>query len=300
MSGKSRAVREAPSDEAAAGGRGPPRRLRDRIRALSAISMEQGINPETVDEAGNAAAACPARRGRLVACVQVSFFRGRPELGQLVQPPSSTRSTRTARSSTPSWGPFDEDKPDPRSILLSHGDAQRRERDRRGLHPTAGRRWRSPGPQRGEKASQEHRPQSTTTARRLAARRLSSAWCRRSWRQWWRRPLEVCFASRSTMGQPHQGHQRVSAASWPTEGASGRIQYREVWNNCLHDLNARRRLRHDAQVLTAASAGQGMRWHPDGRTGADRRRAGQACARWRQRLYPGSTTSSAGVAMGRS
>ena len=46
-------------------------RLRDRIRALSAISMEQSINPETVDEAD--VFALHAEGGQ--ACVQVFFFR---------------------------------------------------------------------------------------------------------------------------------------------------------------------------------------------------------------------------------
>ena len=46
-------------------------RLRDRIRALSAISMESQINPETVDEAD--VFAVHAEGGQ--ACVQVFFFR---------------------------------------------------------------------------------------------------------------------------------------------------------------------------------------------------------------------------------
>ena len=46
-------------------------RLRDRIRALSAISMEQSINPETLEEAD--VFALHAEGGQ--ACVQVFFFR---------------------------------------------------------------------------------------------------------------------------------------------------------------------------------------------------------------------------------
>src|SRR5579875_466162 len=46
-------------------------RLRDRIRALSAISMEQSINPETVEEAD--VFALHMEGGQ--ACVQVFFFR---------------------------------------------------------------------------------------------------------------------------------------------------------------------------------------------------------------------------------
>ena len=46
-------------------------KLRDRIRALSAISMESQINPETVEEAD--AFAIHAEGGQ--ACVQVFFFR---------------------------------------------------------------------------------------------------------------------------------------------------------------------------------------------------------------------------------
>src|ERR1700761_4693755 len=75
LTGKSRAVMRRLSTEMTAAAEEMEferaARLRDRIRALSAISMEQSINPETVEEAD--VFALHVEGGQ--ACVQVFFFR---------------------------------------------------------------------------------------------------------------------------------------------------------------------------------------------------------------------------------
>ena len=120
MSGKSRAVMsrlsadmQAASDdmefETAA-------RLRDRIRALSAISMEQGVNPETVVEAD--VFALFAEGGQ--ACVQVFFFRAGQNWGNRAYFPRVDKADTDAEILDSFLGQFYEDKPVPRLILLSH------------------------------------------------------------------------------------------------------------------------------------------------------------------------------------
>ena len=132
-------------------------RLRDRIRALSAISMEQSINPETVEEAD--VFALHMEGGQ--ACVQVFFFRagqnwgnrayfprvntmvseaetlmeGRSDSGpDPIETASEADRQATEDRSDPDHdapdacgailesflGQFYEDKPTPRLILLSH------------------------------------------------------------------------------------------------------------------------------------------------------------------------------------
>ena len=125
MSGKSRAVMgrlsqdmQAASDdldfETAA-------RLRDRIRALSAISMEQSINPETVVEAD--VFALHVEGGQ--ACVQVFFFRAGQNWGNRAYFPRVTNAVDKGPDEDADildsfLGQFYEDKPVPRLILLSH------------------------------------------------------------------------------------------------------------------------------------------------------------------------------------
>ena len=91
-------------------------RLRDRIRALSMISMEQGINPETVDEAD--VFALHAEGGQ--ACVQVFFFRAGQNWGNRAYFPRVDRADEDGDIVDAFLGQFYEDKPIPRLILLSH------------------------------------------------------------------------------------------------------------------------------------------------------------------------------------
>jgi len=113
-------------------------RLRDRIRALSSITLEQSINPETVDEAD--VFALHAEGGQ--ACVQVFFFRagqnwgnrayfprvntmiapdqGEAEVGADDTPANNPSADENGAILDAFLGQFYEDKPIPRLILLSH------------------------------------------------------------------------------------------------------------------------------------------------------------------------------------
>ena len=81
LCGKSRAVLSRLSSDMTAAAQAMEferaAKLRDRIRALSAISLEQAINPETVEEAD--VFALHVAGGQ--ACVQVFFFRARQNWG---------------------------------------------------------------------------------------------------------------------------------------------------------------------------------------------------------------------------
>ncbi|HEX8234057.1 MAG TPA: excinuclease ABC subunit UvrC [Caulobacteraceae bacterium] len=91
-------------------------RLRDRIRALSAISMEQSINPETVVEAD--VFALHSEGGQ--ACVQVFFFRAGQNWGNRAYFPRVDRADTDPEILDAFLGQFYEDKPVPRLLLLSH------------------------------------------------------------------------------------------------------------------------------------------------------------------------------------
>jgi excinuclease ABC subunit C len=91
-------------------------RIRDRIRALASISAEQGINPETVDEAD--VFALHAEGGQ--ACVQVFFFRAGQNWGNRAYFPRVDRADTDEEILDAFLGQFYDDKPIPRLILLSH------------------------------------------------------------------------------------------------------------------------------------------------------------------------------------
>jgi excinuclease ABC subunit C len=120
MTGKSRAVMRRLSDDMSRASDDMEfeiaARLRDRIRALSAISMEQGVNPETVEEAD--VFALHAEGGQ--ACVQVFFFRAGQNWGNRAYFPRVDKSDEDGDIIDAFLGQFYEDKPIPRLILLSH------------------------------------------------------------------------------------------------------------------------------------------------------------------------------------
>ncbi|HEY0051918.1 MAG TPA: excinuclease ABC subunit UvrC, partial [Caulobacteraceae bacterium] len=116
LTGKSRAVvkRLAADMQAASDDMDFERaaRYRDRIRALSAITMEQSINPETVSEAD--VFALFAEGGQ--ACVQVFFFRAGQNWGGRAYFPRVDKADEDAEIITAFLGQFYEDKPVPRLI----------------------------------------------------------------------------------------------------------------------------------------------------------------------------------------
>jgi excinuclease ABC subunit C len=88
-------------------------RVRDRIRALSAISMENSFSAEGVAEAD--VFALHAEGGQ--ACVQVFFYRGGQNWGGRAYFPRVDRSDTDAEILSAFLGQFYEDKPVPRQIL---------------------------------------------------------------------------------------------------------------------------------------------------------------------------------------
>ena len=121
-------------------------KLRDRIRALSAIAMEQSINPETVVEAD--VFALHSEGGQ--ACVQVFFFRAGQNWGNRGYFPRVDKADEDPEILDSFLGQFYEDKPIPRLILLSH-DVPNRELLAEAFALKAGRKVEIARPMRGEK-----------------------------------------------------------------------------------------------------------------------------------------------------
>ncbi len=124
LRGKSREVIDRLSGEmaAAAGALEFERaaRLRDRVRALAAIDMEQSVNPETVAEAD--VFALHAEGGH--ACVQVFFYRAGQNWGNWAYFPRVDAADGDAEILSSFIGQFYENKPIPRLILTSHVPAE--------------------------------------------------------------------------------------------------------------------------------------------------------------------------------
>jgi excinuclease ABC subunit C len=172
MRGKSRAVMKRLSEEMGAAAEDMEfeiaARLRDRIRALSAISMEQGINPETVDEAD--VFALHAEGGQ--ACVQVFFFRAGQNWGNRAYFPRVDKADEDGEILDAFLGQFYEDKPIPKLILLSHV-APNQVLLEEAFSSIAGRKVEIAVPQRAEKRRLvEH---ALTNAREALGRKMAES-----------------------------------------------------------------------------------------------------------------------------
>jgi excinuclease ABC subunit C len=143
-------------------------RLRDRIRALSAISMEQGINPETVEEAD--VFALHAEGGQ--ACVQVFFFRAGQNWGNRAYFPRVDKADEDGEILDAFLGQFYEDKPIPRLILLSH-PVPNAELLAEAFCLKTGRKVEIAVPQRGEK--RQLVAHALTNAREALGRKLAES-----------------------------------------------------------------------------------------------------------------------------
>jgi len=143
-------------------------RLRDRIRALSALSMEQSINPRTVDEAD--VFALHAEGGQ--ACVQVFFFRAGQNWGNKAYFPRVDRSDEDPAILEAFLGQFYDDRPPPRQILVSHEPAECRLLAE-ALSLKAGRKVEILKPLRGEK--RELVGHAMTNAREALGRKLAES-----------------------------------------------------------------------------------------------------------------------------
>ncbi|PWE16686.1 excinuclease ABC subunit C [Marinicauda salina] len=95
-------------------------RLRDRIRAISAVTTVQGINPEGLEEAD--VVAVHQEGGR--SCVQVFFFRAGQNWGNRAFYPRHEAEAGPAEVLAAFLAQFYDDKPAPKLILVSHAPDQ--------------------------------------------------------------------------------------------------------------------------------------------------------------------------------
>lgn len=121
-------------------------RYRDRIQSLSFVTAQQGINPETVEEAD--VFGLHQEGGQV--CIQVFFFRAGQNWGNRAYFPRADKSLSAAEILASFLAQFYDDKPVPTLILLSH-EIEERELMEEALATHAGRRIEIAVPQRGEK-----------------------------------------------------------------------------------------------------------------------------------------------------
>jgi excinuclease ABC subunit C len=147
-------------------------RLRDRIRALSSVSQEQSINPQSLEEADVFAA--HAEGGQ--ACVQVFFFRAGQNWGNKAYFPKVANTIEGADEEAgildAFLGQFYDTQQVPRLILVSH-DPANRELLAEAFGIKAGRKVEIAKPQRGEKA--ELVAHALTNAREALGRRMAES-----------------------------------------------------------------------------------------------------------------------------
>ena len=147
-------------------------RLRDRIRALSSVSQEQSINPQTLEEAD--VFAVHAEGGQ--ACVQVFFFRAGQNWGNRAYFPKVANTIDGADEEAgiidAFLGQFYDSQSVPRLILVSH-DPANRDLLAEAFSMKAGRKVEIACPSRGEKA--ELVRHALTNAREALGRRMAES-----------------------------------------------------------------------------------------------------------------------------
>ena len=152
LKGKSRAVIARLSDEMSAAAEAmdyeQAARVRDRIRALSAISMENSVSAEGVAEAD--VFALFSEGGQ--ACVQVFFYRGGQNWGGRAYFPRVDRTDTDPEILAAFLGQFYEDKPVPR-LILSHVRPHELELLEEAFSMKADRKVEIARPMRGDKLS---------------------------------------------------------------------------------------------------------------------------------------------------
>jgi excinuclease ABC subunit C len=121
-------------------------RIRDRIQAMSFVTQQQGINPETVAEADVFGVAQEGGQ----TCIQVFFFRAGQNWGNRAYYPRADRSLTGAEVLGAFLAQFYDDKPVPSLILLPVEIAEQGLLEE-ALATHAGRRVEIAVPQRGEK-----------------------------------------------------------------------------------------------------------------------------------------------------
>jgi excinuclease ABC subunit C len=176
LRGRSRAVMTALSDEMTAAAEDlefeRAARLRDRIRALSSVSQEQSINPQSLEEAD--VFAVHAEGGQ--ACVQVFFFRAGQNWGNRAYFPKVANTIEGDDEAggilDAFLGQFYDSQAIPRLILISH-EVPNRELLAEAFSLKAGRKVEIARPQRGEKA--ELVSHALTNAREALGRKMAES-----------------------------------------------------------------------------------------------------------------------------
>ena len=143
-------------------------RLRDRIRAIAAVTTDQGINPEGVEEADIIAVAQDGGRS----CVQVFFFRAGQNWGNQSFFPRHDSDEEAPDVLAAFIAQFYDNKPAPSLILLSH-EIEEQELLADALSLKADRKVVLHKPSRGEKRKLVERTQSN--AREALARKMSES-----------------------------------------------------------------------------------------------------------------------------
>jgi excinuclease ABC subunit C len=119
---------------------------RDRLAALSHVQSHQGINPQGVEEAD--VFAIHQHGGQV--CIQVFFFRTGQNWGNRAYFPKADPALEAAEVLSSFLAQFYDDKPCPRTIMLSH-KVEEQELLEQALATKAGHRVTIMTPQRGEK-----------------------------------------------------------------------------------------------------------------------------------------------------
>jgi excinuclease ABC subunit C len=170
LSGKSQAVKQelAGEMEKASGELEFERAAlyRDRLAALSAIQSQQGINPRTVEEADVFA----IHQEGGFSCVEVFFFRTGQNWGNRAYFPRAEKSFSPEEVLGSFLAQFYDDKPPPRSILLSH-EIEESDLLADALAIKAGHKVEVATPKRGEK--KELVAHALTNAREALGRKLA-------------------------------------------------------------------------------------------------------------------------------
>ncbi len=142
--------------------------IRDRIRALTNVQANQGINPEGVEEAD--VVALHQEGGH--ACVQVFFFRAHQNWGNRAYFPRTGGGADPGEILEAFLGQFYGNKTPPRLILVSH-DPDNADLLAEALSGQLGRKVTIARPQRGEKAGLIE--QAARNAREALARRMAES-----------------------------------------------------------------------------------------------------------------------------
>ncbi|MEE2567423.1 excinuclease ABC subunit UvrC [Hyphobacterium marinum] len=170
LRGKSNALREGLSKEMAEASDAldfeTAARLRDRIRAIAAVTTDQGVNPDGVEEADIVALAQDGGKS----CVQVFFYRAGQNWGNQSFFPRHEADAEPAEIIAAFLAQFYDDRPAPSLILTSHAPEDS-DLIAEALTIRANRKVTIHAPSRGEKKKLV--AQTRNNAREALSRRLS-------------------------------------------------------------------------------------------------------------------------------